>query len=66
MPAPKESMANIVRTIPSSVGCTLSVVNSKERRLAANFPKAKNCSKAKVISLVPPVGSSIMLKGGQK
>ncbi len=68
MPGPNVGKANLIKTIPSDIGCTLSLVNNHERRLAARFPKRKDCSSAKVITLAPVggIGGKLLFKGGSK
>ncbi len=68
MPGPNVGKANLIKTIPSDIGCTLSLVNNHERRLAARFPKRKDCSAAKVVTLVGGggIGSPLLFKGGSK
>ena len=68
MPGPNVSNANLIVTIPSNQGCTLSLVNNNQRQLGARFPKAKDCSAAKVVTLVGGggIGSPLLWKGGSK
>ncbi len=68
MPGPNVGQANLIKTIPSRIGCTLSLRNNTIRQLAARFPAAKDCSAAKTITLAPVggVGSILLFKGGSK
>ena len=64
--SPNESRAGLIVHTQSYTGCTMSLANNNTRQIAARLPKRKDCSARRVISLVPPVGSIIMLKGGSK
>jgi len=68
MSDPKVSMAGLVKTIPSNTGCTLSVPRNREQMIASRFPKRKDCSSAKTITLAPVggPGSKLLFKGGSK
>jgi len=62
-------MANLVKTTPSHIGCTLSGRTNRERMITGNrFPWVKDCSSAKTITLAPvgAVGSKLLFKGGSK
>lgn len=60
--------AALVKTIPSHTGCTLSVPRNREQMITNRFPKRKDCSSAKTITLAPVsgVGSKLLFKGGSK
>lgn len=65
--SPNESRAGLIVHTQSYTGCTMSLRSNNTRQIAGNrMPWVRDCSARKVISLVPPVGSIIMLKGGSK
>jgi hypothetical protein len=68
MPGPNVGKANLVKTIPSSIGCTLSLRNNNTRMISARMPAKIDCSAAKTITLAPVggVGSKLLFKGGSK
>lgn len=68
MTDPNVARAGLVKTTPSYTGCTLSVPRNREQMIANRFPKRKDCSSAKVITLAPVggIGGKLLFKGGSK
>lgn len=68
MPGQNVTKAALIKTIPSNTGCTLLVPRNREQMIANRFPKRKDCSSAKTITLAPVggTGSKLLFKGGSK